>query len=211
MKIFDMPQLSPEWFEARKGIPTASSFDKILTPKKGEASSSQEDYLCELVAERLALVPPADRPMNGAMRHGVDFEAEARRWFEFETDAEVRQVGFVTTDCGRFGCSPDGLLLGPDGEFVAGLELKCPQGKTHVKYLLDGTLPTEYRCQVHGALIVTGLPLWHFVSYAPGLAPLHVEVRPDAFTEKLRAALEVFDDRLQGALVKLAPVPAEAA
>jgi enamine deaminase RidA (YjgF/YER057c/UK114 family) len=211
MKIFDMPQLSPEWFEARRGIPTASSFDKILTPKKGEPSSSQEDYLCELAAERLALVPPADRPMSGAMRHGVDYEAEARRWFEFEADCEVRQVGFVTTDDGRLGCSPDGLILGPDGNPAAGLELKCPQGKTHVKYLLDGVLPNDYRCQVHGALIVTGLPLWHFVSYAPGLAPLHIEVQPDKFTDKLRAALEDFNARLQAALAKLSPEPAEAA
>lgn len=205
MKIIDVPQLSPEWFEARRGIPTASQFSRIITAKTGKLAAASDEYICELIAERMSLVPAADWPMNAAMRHGVEFEAEARRWFEFEAGFEVAQVGLVMSECGRFGCSPDGLIVDGSGVFAAGLELKCPQGKTHVKYLLDGTLPDEYRCQVHGCLAVTGLPLWHFVSYAPGFPPLHVRVEADEFTTKLRAALGDFDARLKAALAKVSP------
>ena len=31
MKILEIKQGTPEWFEARKGIATASNFDKIVT------------------------------------------------------------------------------------------------------------------------------------------------------------------------------------
>ncbi len=41
MKVSMMKQLSPEWWEARRGIPTASAFDRILTkiaPAGGRAN-----------------------------------------------------------------------------------------------------------------------------------------------------------------------------
>jgi len=33
MKILTFEQQTPEWFDARRGIPTASNFSKILTTK----------------------------------------------------------------------------------------------------------------------------------------------------------------------------------
>lgn len=187
MKILDLKQGSPEWFLARRGIPTASNFGKIITPKTGKLSAQAEDLAYELVADLFRLGPPEDKPVTPAMLYGQETEAEARRWYELERGLDVRQVGLCLTDDGRFGCSPDGLV-GEDG----GLELKCPLLKTQVKYLCEGGLPDEYRAQVHGALIVTGRAWWDFCSYAPGLPAHLVRVEPDTFTDALRRVLDEF-------------------
>jgi len=50
MLIVNCEQNTPEWYEARLGIPTASGFDRIITTK-GEVSKSREKYLYELAGE----------------------------------------------------------------------------------------------------------------------------------------------------------------
>lgn len=174
---------------AKKGIPSASNFDRIMTPKTGKPSTQQRGLICELLADLRRTTPPdgAGNYTSRAMQDGIDREPEARRFYEFRADADVRQVGFCTTDDGRFGCSPDGLV----GD-LGGLELKCPEEKTHIAYLLDGGLPDDYKPQVHGALIVSSRPWWDFMSYAANWPPLIVRVKPDAYTLQLRVALELF-------------------
>jgi hypothetical protein len=194
MRMIECQQGSAEWFEARKGIPSASNFHRIITPT-GKPAAAAEEYACELVAERLCMVQAAEKPTSAAMKHGLEYEAEARRWVEFELGTEIGQVGFITTDDGRAGCSPDGLMFGPDGKPIGGLELKAPQGRAHIRWLLDGKLPAEHRAQVIGSLLVTGLPSWTFASYCPGLPPLLVKVVEDEFTDKLRKALDEFWNR----------------
>jgi hypothetical protein len=197
MKVIDCLQGSPEWFEARRGIPTASEFHRIITAKKMEFSSAATDYIAELVAERLSGLPPLGYHLRRSlmMDHGLQTEEEARRWFELDRECTVERVGFCVSDDGKCGCSPDGLI-GSEG----GLELKCPSGKTQVKWLLGGTLPDDYKAQVHGCLLVTGRPWWDFVSYHPGLAPLVIRVTPNGFTSALRAALGQFQDKLEQTL-----------
>lgn len=197
MKIIDCVQGSPEWWEAKRGVPSASNFDRIITPKTGKLSASAKGYIAELIAE--SVQPTSEVVCTKAMMNGIETEPEARRWYEMACDLEVKQVGCCFTDDGRFEASPDGLV-GEDG----GLELKCPLLKTHVSYLLDGGLPDEYKCQVHGNLIVTGRSWWDFVSYAPGLPALVVKVKPDAFTDQMRCALEMFWKNLEDARLLIA-------
>ncbi len=193
MKEIECDQLSPEWWEARKGVPTASCFSRIITAG-GKLSAQADDYIAELIGERVCLTPnyftTQGKPVTRDMQHGTDTEPEARRFYEMERGVDVRRVGFIMTDDCRFGCSPDGLV-DPDGA----LELKCVMLKTQVKYLLEGTLPSEYRAQVHGQLIVTGRKWVDFLSYAPGLEPFIIRVEPDAFTRELKVGLEMFWDR----------------
>jgi hypothetical protein len=200
---FHCEQLSHSWWQLRRGVPTASGFDRILTPAQGKPSGQQEDYIAELVAERAEFTAPFVVPsggfVSGEMEEGLRREPEARSWYAMQTDGTVRQVGFVLSACGRWGCSPD-ALVGEDG----GLELKNPAAKTHVRWLLRGGLPPEYRCQVHGCLIVTGRKFWDFLSYMPGFPPLLVRVEPDDFTEKLRAELEAFDQKYRAVLDRIA-------
>jgi hypothetical protein len=198
VKIYDVQQGTPEWFELRLGVPTASQFHRILTPKTLKIAAASDEYIHELVADHFRSEPAPSVPMNHAMEHGIQTEAEARRWYAMETDCDVTQVGFITNEEGTLGCSPDGLV-GADG----GLELKCPQPNTQVRYLLEGGLPPEYRCQVHGSLIVTGRHWWDFLSYCQGLPPLLVRVKPDLFTDALNHALTQFLERYQLALARI--------
>lgn len=200
MQILTFPQRTQDWWNARRGVPTASRFDAVLTPKTAKPSASQEGYICELIAEKFATEwPPSETPiLSHAMAYGIEHEPRARAWYGFETGNDVREVGFVFADAGRYGCSPDGLI-GSTGL----LELKCPQPQTHIRYLLDGGLPSEYKCQVHGQLIVTGFDWCDFVSFCDGFPALKVRVFPDDFTELLRAELERFCDKLDAAVEKI--------
>ncbi len=116
-----------------------------------------------------------------AMDQGSMMEGEARPFYEFTFDTKIRTVGFVTTDDGRIGCSPDGLI-GDD----SGIEIKCPELPQHIRYHLGGTLPKDYVAQVQGAMYVTGRPTWRFMSYHRQLSPFIVAVERD---ERFQAAL----------------------
>jgi hypothetical protein len=112
----------------------------------------------------------------------------ARSTFEFIKDLKVDEVGMIKTDCGNIGCSPDGLI-GEDG----GLEIKCPKASTHVKYLLEGKLPLEYKTQVMGSLMVSERDYWYFMSYHPELDPFILKVeRDEEFISKMREHIESF-------------------
>jgi hypothetical protein len=200
MTIIDCIQYDPSWWEARRGIPTASGFDRIITPT-GKPSAQADGYIDELIGDLVDLRPNAfsERGRMGTpeMQAGRDAEPAARAWYALESGADVKQVGFCLSDCGRFGCSPDGLV-GDDGV----LELKCPMLKTQSSYLRKAELPNDYRPQVHGHLLVTGRKWVDFMSYAPGLPTFRVTVVPDEYTAKLKAALDEFLVRYAEALAK---------
>lgn len=198
MKTVAVKQGSAEWFAARRGLPTASRFDQILTPVTMKPSSSQAKLIDELIAE--SLLPGSNEPerLSEDMRSGMILEAEARCSYELghATD-KVSEVGFLIHDSGLFGCSPDALV----GE-TGGVEIKCPNGTTHIGYVRAGVLPADYRCQAHGSLIVTGRPWWDFFSHHRGLPPLCVRVVRDDFTAKLEAELFAFCARYNEARAK---------
>ena len=194
MRTVIAPQRSEAWFAARRGVPTCSRFDSILTPKTGRPSSAQESLINELIAE--CIQPPEGGFIKPAyvspeMEYGMRLEAEARCAYELEhATGPVTEVGFLLHDSGLFGGSPD-ALVGEDG----GVEIKCPNLATHIGYVREGVLPSEYRCQVHGYLVVTGRAWWDFFSYARGAQPLHLRVTRDDFTAKLEAELRAFCER----------------
>lgn len=198
MKIFDFEQRSEEWWQIRRGIPTASSFSNLITPKTLKISASADDYIYELLGERFRISPPVEAYKSAAMQNGIDTEAEARSFYAMEKNVDLTSVGFCLSDCGRWGCSPDALV----GD-LGGLEMKCPIEKTHCKYLLGGTLPDEYKAQVHGSLIVTARPWWDFMSYCPGFPPFIIRVEPNEYTAALRDALESFHARYMAAVSKI--------
>jgi hypothetical protein len=53
MKIHNVEQGTEEWFRLRLGMPSASKFKDLVTPK-GKPSASGEKYMYELLAERLS-------------------------------------------------------------------------------------------------------------------------------------------------------------
>jgi len=178
-------QYSPEWVAVRSGVPTASQFHRIITPAKRDYSKSAKQYALELLDQKHRGFS-RDAHCTPEMQYGLDMEPTARSYYEL-VYGDVQQVGFCLSDCGRFGCSPDGLV-GDDG----GLEIKCPQPARHLEYLADGIVPTDYLPQIHGSLLVTGRKWWDFLSYCPDYEPLRIRVTPNDYTERLAELLEVF-------------------
>lgn len=203
MIIHEVEQGSQEWHDLRRGIPTASNFGSIITAVKAELSKGSKRYICDLIGSLTDQFLPhnAEHFTSRHTEWGTNTEAEARRFYGLDT--EVKQVGFITTDDGRFGCSPDGLIVSDSGTWEGGLELKCPSPGVHLEYLLDGELPNDYRQQVHGGLAITGLNFWDFMSYCPGNPPFVIRVYPDEYTQKLKNALEIFWAEYMETLIRL--------
>lgn len=158
----DCEQGSEEWLAARLGIPTATGFENIVTAT-GKKSASYIKYMAELIEE--SIIGLQDESFKSRfMERGNQLEPLARSAYEFITGNAVTQVGGVYLDENKeVMVSPDGLIP----ELKKGLEIKCPKMSTHIRYLLEGGVPSEYVIQVQANLWVTGYETWDFVSYCP--------------------------------------------
>ena len=175
MKIHEnVEQASQAWFALRLGVITASEAGALVTPlwklRKGDGVDT---YLYRKLAEKVLNYSP-DQLNTFGMDQGKLVETIAVPWFEFAHGKKVKRVGFCATDDGVAGCSPDGMLA--DG---SGLEIKSPQAPNHIRYLMEGTVPEDYRVQVQFSLWVTKAPYWTFVSYSMVLPALVIRVEPD--------------------------------
>lgn len=161
LTTLECDQGSEEWLAARLGIPTGTGIKNIVTAG-GKKSDGWVKYLAELVAESIEGATGGYK--SAAMMRGNELEARARMAYEFETGNDVIQVGGVyLNDKKELMISPDGLIP----NLRKGLEIKCPEMKTHIRYLLEGSVPNDYIIQVQSALWVTGYDTWDFVSYCP--------------------------------------------
>lgn len=199
MKIHEVEQKADAWFACRIGKVTASELGNLLTPQfEHRTGEMPKSYLYAKAAEAYRGVALPGFSTH-ATEQGIELEDRARSWFAFQSDHVIRNVGFVETDDGKFGCSPDALLDDDNG-----LELKCAECQTHVKYLLEGKLPTIYRTQVHGSMFATGRPKWTFMSYRPGFAPFVLKVnRDESICAKIAEAVDKFAGQLDSAMSKL--------
>ena len=191
MKIHkSVAQGSLEWLDIRLGKVTASECDALVTPLwKVKTGEGPRTLLYRKLAEKATGKPLEDAFESNAMLQGKLLEPEAIAYLELMEGVKVDRVGFVETDDGLAGCSPDGLI----GE-NNGLELKAPRPQKHIQYLLDGVLPPEYAAQVQWSMFVTERPWWLFESYARGFPPLVVKVPRDPVAQAAMAgALATFN------------------
>ena len=185
MKICTCEQRSKEWFEARLGIPTASAFGKIVSAGgKIRTGATPRSYMLSLLGERLTRAPTIIRE-SSAMLRGRELEGFARRYYEESTGSAVRQVGFITDDLRRWGCSPDGII-----DNCVGLEIKCPMLPAFLEYAGTREIPDDYYVQMQASMWITGFKFWHFLAYTDvrGMKPIRTFVEPDA---KMMAAFDV--------------------
>lgn len=110
-------QLSPAWFEARKGRVTGSMVGAILglSPYMTRA-----DAMRSMV--RAVIGEPAEFTGNVATEYGNAHESGALIEFQMETELRVRRAPFLIYE-DWLGASPDGFVS--DGGLV---EVKCPYG-----------------------------------------------------------------------------------
>ena len=199
MKILNVTQGSQEWLSARMGLVTASEIDALVSPLgKVRTGEGVKTYLWRKIAEKIMNYSP-DSGGTFAMNQGSLLEKTALPWFEFAHNMQVDRVGFCVSDCGRYGCSPDGMI----GE-ESGLELKCPMPPKHLEYLAGGVVPADYIMQVQMSMFVTGRPRWIFCSYSSYLPKLVLTVERDDEAQKaIDAALNLFLSQFDAAHARL--------
>jgi hypothetical protein len=194
--VHDCVQGSPEWVQVRVGIPTASRFDDVLTPKTLKLAEGRKKYMHELLAEWMTGAQ-LDQAETEWMQHGRFMEPQAVAWYEFHKGIDTTPVGFVLRDDKLVGCSPDGLV-GDDG----GLEVKCRGAKAHIACLL-GDDPA-HSTQVQGCLWLCERDWWDVLGYHENMPPVLVRVRRDEkIIAALSAALDQFTDELAEAKRKI--------
>lgn len=163
-----MEQGSQEWFMARLGKVTASRVADIVAKTKSGYSTSRQNYLAQLVLERLTQ-KPTETYSNSAMQWGTDTEPLARAAYEIKHDLMVSEIGFVPHPVIEMaGASPDGLV-GDDGL----IEIKCPNTATHIETLLNDTIKSEYKTQMQWQMACTGRQWTDFVSFDPRMPEKH--------------------------------------
>lgn len=155
-------QGTAEWLALRAGKVTASRVADVIAKTKTGPGASRANYMATLIAERLT-GEPAEKFVNAAMAWGTEKEPEARALYEFLTDAEVTQVGFVPhPTISDSGASPDGLV-----GTVGMVEIKCPNTATHIDTLLGQVVPAKYITQMQWQMACTGRQWCDFASYDP--------------------------------------------
>jgi YqaJ-like recombinase protein len=193
-------QGSAEWLRLRLGIPTASRFHLIVDSdcklRRSRSDKAKPSVMTRGYAFRLAaelLLNEVTESIEGVewMERGKELEPAAVRMYEFEQELETAPVGFLTTDDGRIGATPDRLIVGAR---PAALEVKCPAPWTHLEYLIDGFGP-DYLPQAQGQILVVECDFVDRYSYHPRMPPVLARTwRDDGQQKMLRAALADFLD-----------------
>jgi hypothetical protein len=192
-KLHFVDQYSKEWWDLRRGVPTASQFHRIITPG-GKPSSQARGYMYWLIAERLFGDLGEDKyRIFPYQEHGLRNEPLAINAFQKSHKLTLQSVGYVTTDDGRLGASPDCLVKGS----VESVEIKCPMPWTHIGYLLDGP-GNDYKPQVQGQLFVGEFKVAHFYAWHPN-APAFYQytVRDEAYLRTMGDLLGEFCEELE--------------
>lgn len=196
-------QRTPEWYEARRELITASDCAAALGIKP--YASYKGCPRSELLTKKLE-----NRPFfNIFVEHGNKYEDEAR-------DAAMAQLGMQPLDFGllRHPTLP-WLGASPDGVTTCGrcIEIKCPLRRK----IVPGEVPHHYVPQVQVQMQVCGLDETLFVQYRPrvltGGEPF-MDVtrvqRDDAWFEAALPILKGFFDEYMAARTTFVaePVPA---
>jgi len=166
----DIEQGSESWFAIRAGKITGTRFAKVMA---GDNTATYKDLITDLAGE-IITGEVEETYTNAIMERGVLLEPEARKVYEQEIE-KVKEIGICLLDDYEdwVGFSPDGLTK--DGL----LEIKCPIRKTHLNYIEKNVLPSEYKWQIQGGIMVTGTKYCDFMSYYPKMKPFIVRVQPD--------------------------------
>jgi putative phage-type endonuclease len=158
-----MEQRTQEWFDARLSKVTASRVADVIAKTKTGVSTSRQNYLTQIVTERLTGKKADSGYINQAMQDGIDREEAARSLYELKYGV-VKEVGFIDhPTIAMSGASPDGIIADGDGV----LEIKCPIETTHTNTLMTDKVPSKYIPQIQWQMAVTGARFAHFVSYNP--------------------------------------------
>jgi putative phage-type endonuclease len=187
-----MDQRTDEWFAARLGKVTASRVADVIAKTKSGYSTSRQNYLAELVLERMT-GRRQESFTNAAMQRGTEMEPVARAAYEAMSGEIVEEVGLILHPRLQMsGASPDGVI-NTDGL----LEIKVPNSATHMNTLLTGKPDGKYITQMQWQMACTGRRWCDFVSYDDRF-PAHLQLfvtrikRDDKLIAELEFEVEQF-------------------
>lgn len=147
------PQRTPEWYEVRRGLLTASDAAAALGVKP--YASYRGCPRSELLGKKLA-----NAPLNNMfLAHGVKYEDEARDLMAAVLGETVEEYGLVVhATLPWLAASPDGVTH--TGKLV---EIKCPLKRE----IVPGQVPSHYFPQVQIQMEVCDIDQTLFVQYKP--------------------------------------------
>jgi putative phage-type endonuclease len=141
-------QRTPEWYEARKHLLTASDAASAigLNPYQSSKQCLQKKVFNDKFTGNFATI------------HGNKYEDEARFLFAKLYNLETWDVGLFRHKTIKWlGGSPDGIAS--DGSL---LEIKCP-----IKREIKHEIPSYYYPQVQICMEVLDIPKCYFIQYKP--------------------------------------------
>lgn len=150
----------------KKGFISASMAKAVLTKGRGKGQDYGATFITEaqrVGAQMVGYDVSADLDHIANIQHGNEYEPYAIEAYESDTMQAVHgQQVWVQSECGRFGCHPDGLV-GTDGM----IEVKCPKPSNHLDNILNNAQLSTYLPQMQFSLMVTGRKWCDFISYDP--------------------------------------------
>lgn len=185
MKYIKCEQGQPEWYQARCGKITASTFADAISvlsrasgaKVKGDPTEASDRCACEVAIERVSEMPWGEPIKPWVLQRGHDLEPLARSAYERYTGTVVEEAGVCLTDDAIFGYSTDGLV-NPRGPVTGGvligcdglLEIKCPVDAKKVMTIWTTGDISEYFEQTQGGMWITGAQWCDLVMFVPELA-----------------------------------------
>lgn len=164
-----------------------------------QLSEQAVKYMHWLLAEWL-IGEPLESPETQWMHRGAALEDQAVRSYCFEKNCEVKRVGFITTDDGTAGCSPDRLVVGANGA----LEIKSPSPQVHVSNMLNREIDDDHKAQVQGQMYIAELEWVDIISYCPAMPTVIMRAyRKEEFISALKDALAAFTETMLAMRLKL--------
>lgn len=230
MEVFDCEQGTLEWFDCRKGLPTASEFSTVMSEGRadGHLSAGVMDSMVKsgCSAEQLAAAVKAAKKTNsnpaqmrrkymrrlaGEILTGESVEqfsnTHTERGNAMEDEARQTYAFVSGVELRQVGFIRNGQKgASPDSliDDNGGLEIKTAIPDIQIDRLERNRLPPEHRAQVQGNLWLSEREYWDFVSYWPRLPMLIIRVyREEDYIKEMSAEIDKFNDELAGLVERI--------
>lgn len=185
MIVHDIEQGSYEWFQLRCGKLTGSRLCRVF-------KSEYLKLIDEIIAEQLTETWDDSDYVSHKMQRGKDLEPVALDRYEGIKGVKLIRGGFIqSVKWPLLGYSPDGRV-----DNIGGVEVKCPDSKTHVTTLRQNQLPNDHKWQVLSSFLINPDLQWYdFMSFDP-----RVSQKPEFI---FRTTREDVKDELATATIEL--------
>ncbi len=195
----NIAQNTDEWLALRVGKFTASIAADLLMENK--SNQGYKKLIAKITEERFTGQACESEKFKGNQftDRGHLFEPLALIDYSTKFFYDVQPMGFIESDNGLYGCSPDGLI-----DENGMIQVKCPIFATQRGYLEDPKVPTNYYKQMQFELFVSEREYNIFYSYHPKLKEVMIKVeRDEVVIKQIETAINEATKYIDIELIKL--------